>query len=669
MTVIRQDRMGWQAVQDALASLAGISLQAHDLNRPLCETSQENPICSMIHALPEGDQICRSQRTRQIQIALDGRETAFFSCPANLHMFAIPVIIPGEDPQFILGGKIYYTHTEFESFQGQGARWGLAAPSLLDALQQTPFGTAESLYEAARLIQAIGKNLIENGSLREKFEERSSQLGTLIRTQSELFASRERSTLFEKLFNILGFLYSVESGAILVTEPYGQTFIAEWAFGRRKELLLNHRFSRSGPLGLLLETGETVSSDVAFEILRMGLPGDIGLVHLFPMRRGQQIQGILLLLDTAIGPEDVRTIEAFTQQISVFLDHLALRENLYQRNRTIELMTDISQVIGVSQNPRELFRAILDKASDFLQAEQGSLMLMEEESNRLSVQAIKGLSKSLVEMLRIQPGEGIAGKVFESGLPILVEDILKDPRVPQGPRSRYRTGSFISAPLKLRDRTIGVINLADKTGTSPFSERDLEVLSVIGAYVTVAIERTAYRQKNEELRKICITDPLTGLLNRRYFQERLIEEVERSRRHRLPVSLMMIDVDDFKGINDTFGHPGGDEFLKTLVLSFRLHIRAIDVAARYGGEEFTIILPQTNKQDASIIAERICKGIERSESLQERVKGQAASTVSIGLATYPDDAATPDELIRRADEALYRAKAQGKNRVILYSPL
>ncbi|HET6371105.1 MAG TPA: sensor domain-containing diguanylate cyclase, partial [Nitrospiria bacterium] len=313
-----------------------------------------------------------------------------------------------------------------------------------------------------------------------------------------------------------------------------------------------------------------------------------------------------------------------------------------------------------------LFRSILDKSTEFLQAEQGSLMVLEEENNVLSIRAIKGLNKTLVEMLRIHPGEGISGRVYESGLPMLVQDITSDQRVSQPPRSRYKTGSFISAPLKLHNRTIGVINVADKTTGSPFSDGDLELLTAIGSYASVAIERSSYYQKTEELRKISITDHLTGLLNRRYFQERLIEEVERSRRHRLPVSLMIIDVDDFKKINDSLGHPAGDEILKILTHSIRSYIRAIDVAARYGGEEFTIILPQTTKQDAAVIAERICKGIERNEAFQERFKGWGLLTVSIGLAAYPDDASNIEEMVRHADEALYSAKSRGKNKVVLY---
>jgi diguanylate cyclase (GGDEF)-like protein len=171
----------------------------------------------------------------------------------------------------------------------------------------------------------------------------------------------------------------------------------------------------------------------------------------------------------------------------------------------------------------------------------------------------------------------------------------------------------------------------------------------------------------EELKKISITDPLTTLLNRRYFQERLHEEVERSKRHGLPLSLIMIDIDHFKSFNDRYGHPAGDEALKLAAACMRNTIRTIDVAARYGGEEFTVILPQTTKSSAQTIAERICRDVEKIDFAFVREKDRGSITVSIGLASFPDDADTLEDLIRNSDRALYLAKEHGRNRVVLFN--
>ncbi len=225
----------------------------------------------------------------------------------------------------------------------------------------------------------------------------------------------------------------------------------------------------------------------------------------------------------------------------------------------------------------------------------------------------------------------------------------------------------MSVPLKLRSQPFGVINLTDKTTGKVFSDEDLHLLMAIGGYVSIALERYQLYEKTKELKRISITDSLTGLLNRRYFHERLLEEVERTRRHQLPVSLIMMDLDDFKSFNDRYGHQGGDDILRFFTHAIRKYIRAIDVPCRYGGEEFTVILPQTSKEDAGIIANRLCRGIAEKETLQRKFSAYGTLAVSIGLATFPEDAKTPEELIRNADRALYRAKVQGKNQVVVFN--
>ena len=272
-----------------------------------------------------------------------------------------------------------------------------------------------------------------------------------------------------------------------------------------------------------------------------------------------------------------------------------------------------------------------------------------------------------MNLLRIRPGEGIAGKVFAEGNPILVRDIESDHRVQRSKRPRYKTKSFMSIPLKLEDRTIGILNIADKITGDVFSEEDLRCLMSVASYASVAIERSEFFMRFEELKKISITDPLTTLLNRRYFQERLHEEVERSKRHGLPLSLMMIDIDHFKSFNDRYGHPAGDEALKLAAACMRNTIRTIDVAARYGGEEFTVILPQTTKSSAQTIAERICRDVEKIDFAFAREKDRGSMTVSIGLASFPEDADTLEDLIRNSDRALYLAKEHGRNRVVLFN--
>lgn len=170
-------------------------------------------------------------------------------------------------------------------------------------------------------------------------------------------------------------------------------------------------------------------------------------------------------------------------------------------------------------------------------------------------------------------------------------------------------------------------------------------------------------EANRRLEALAVTDALTRLFNRRRFEEVLALEVQRSQRTNLPLSLLMIDVDHFKHYNDTFGHQAGDEVLQTIATLVKRRIRATDTACRYGGEEFAIILPDTSKDEAMTLAEHLRHIVEAHPFAYEEQQPLGRLTISIGVATYPDDAKDGVSLVRAADQALYLAKQMGRNRV------
>jgi diguanylate cyclase (GGDEF)-like protein len=189
------------------------------------------------------------------------------------------------------------------------------------------------------------------------------------------------------------------------------------------------------------------------------------------------------------------------------------------------------------------------------------------------------------------------------------------------------------------------------------------VLDSIAPQIAVAVDRMSLREKIGEFAQLSITDPLTGLLNRRYIEERLIEEINRFGRSGEPLSFLMIDVDEFKSYNDRFGHPAGDEALRMVGTILKETVRGADVAARYGGEEFSVLLPETSSSEAMVIADRIRSLVEQTEFPHRRV------TISLGIATVSESLATPEALKSAADKALYRAKGQGRNNVQIFDPV
>jgi diguanylate cyclase (GGDEF)-like protein len=186
--------------------------------------------------------------------------------------------------------------------------------------------------------------------------------------------------------------------------------------------------------------------------------------------------------------------------------------------------------------------------------------------------------------------------------------------------------------------------------------------------MVAAVEQLSLALSNlrlqDSLRTQSIRDPLTGLYNRRYLEESLTRELARCDRVNKPLSVLMIDLDHFKRFNDTHGHDGGDALLTHAGRVFQAHCRAEDIACRYGGEEFTLILPEVDAERARQRAEEIRLAVEKLD-VQHRRERLSSVTTSIGVGTFPDNARAMDELLRRADAALYKAKQQGRNRVVL----
>ncbi len=227
---------------------------------------------------------------------------------------------------------------------------------------------------------------------------------------------------------------------------------------------------------------------------------------------------------------------------------------------------------------------------------------------------------------------------------------------------------LVTALNELEDKVKGMEAGADDFITKPFNK--LELLVRVRSLLRIKYLNDALNEKvielqkaKEELRQLAITDGLTGLYNYRYFKEQLLQELNRARRHHSHVSLFMIDIDHFKHYNDQHGHPAGDQVLKTIARLLKENVRNIDLAARYGGEEFTLVLMETKKSDAKIVAEKIRKLIEEHSFNYEEFQPNGKITISAGVATFPEDGKDFDELVAVADQRLYRAKQAGRNRV------
>lgn len=343
-----------------------------------------------------------------------------------------------------------------------------------------------------------------------------------------------------------------------------------------------------------------------------------------------------------------------------------LRSELDHRSQLAESLERFLERIS-SREPEKTYKAILKHSMELLRAERASLWVFDEDSNEISLKAAEGFSVSNDEVIPNRIGEGISGGVLETGKALVVSDLEKAGLTAAPAERKYRTKSFISYPITMRGRKIGVLNVADKAGDDKFDDVDLSLLEILGPQIAVALESAEWHERATQFQLMSITDPLTGLLNRRYLEERLTDELNRSERYNYSMSCLMIDIDDFKSYNDRNGHQAGDVALKITAHALKGALRSADVACRYGGEEFCILLPQTTLSEAGVIAERMRQRVAEREYPYGKSQPLGNVTVSIGISTLGKYIDTGEKVIAAADRALYTAKAQGKNRIEFYA--
>jgi len=230
-----------------------------------------------------------------------------------------------------------------------------------------------------------------------------------------------------------------------------------------------------------------------------------------------------------------------------------------------------------------------------------------------------------------------------------------------------RIWHYVTKPWDPDELALSIKRALESYRLSAENRRLLEELRVKNDELESRVrERTRELQDaNEKLQQLAVTDGLTGLYNHRFFQDKLDHEVARAERFGHPVSLCVIDVDHFKAYNDAHGHPKGDEVLKRVAFLLVENVREVDTVARYGGEEFVIVLPETTREQGQQVAEKIRSIIERTEFPREASQPLGRLTVSVGVGAYPQDGRTSQDIMDKTDEALYRAKAAGRNRVVL----
>jgi diguanylate cyclase (GGDEF)-like protein len=326
----------------------------------------------------------------------------------------------------------------------------------------------------------------------------------------------------------------------------------------------------------------------------------------------------------------------------------------------LEIFHDVAKALTSSLNLDSILQTIMEKMAEYFRPDTWSLLMVDEEKEELYFAIAVGDAAEALKTVRLKLGEGIAGWVAQHGESLLVPDVYTDPRFAKriDEMTKWQTRSIICIPLKSKHRVLGVIQLIN-VDMQHFGSNEMLLLQALADYAAIAIDNARAVEKIQEL---TITDDCTGLYNARHLYKTLEAEVYRSSRFGYEFSILFLDLDHFKLVNDTHGHLVGSRLLAEIGYAIKSHLRLIDYAFRYGGDEFVVLLPQTSKESALVVARRL-RDVFRSEYWLKADGLNLNIRASMGVATFPEDAKSSHEIIRQADEMMYAVKNSTRDNV------
>jgi len=339
------------------------------------------------------------------------------------------------------------------------------------------------------------------------------------------------------------------------------------------------------------------------------------------------------------------------------------RETVERRWQHLNVILRLSMLTGLQMQLDATLNLLCDMAAEIVHFDKAMIHFWDETQNEMQLRITRGFSPSAQQTGDFSRGNILNFWVLKHGRPVLVTPGL----YPQADDLLQAAGatSALAIPMFVSNRVMGSLQLFASSG-GQFSREDAQLLWILSLVAENLLTR---EYANEGLLRFAFTDYLTGLKTRGYFEQQLELEFKRAERRRQKFALLMIDIDHFKRLNDTFGHHTGDQVLRDVTSILMKDMREIDTVARYGGEEFVIILPETTEAGALYVAQRLRRAVEQANFFAGSPDALQHLTISIGLAVYDTDAQFKRDLIEFADAALYAAKRTGRNRVVCYSEM
>lgn len=517
---------------------------------------------------------------------------------------------------------------------------------------------------------------IKNSRLFEEAKRQAEEAETLRKAGAVVSSSLNQTQAIDLILEQLAMVVPYDIAAVLLKEKDNLTIVGGRGFN-------NMRFT----LGKNIKMTDVVPATEVFTkrvALNFGnIPAEFPIINV-DSGATQEIQSWLgaplIIQGRAIGviflnsyqpkrfnQDHVRLIAAFADQVAIALDNARLYTGASRSAKRFETLYHLSQIISSNLRIEDIYPAVHQAVTELMDTEFFCISLYDADTQMIHDTYM--IDKGVNQPLTSRPLEkGLFATVLKTGKSLLFDTFDETTKIETG---ALMTGdlddpnmsqSILIVPLNIGSNRIGVLS-AQSYQPHMYSKDDREILELLASNVAIAIENA---RLFEEVRQLAITDPLTQLFNRRKFEELSFREFERSRRYHRPLCVIMIDLDQFKLINDTHGHLAGDQALVTLATTFKQSLRTIDTLARVGGEEFAVLLPETAAIEALATAERLRKGCEQLDLSSSQ--GDIYLTISLGVAELDDACLTLAELVDRADHALYASKRSGRNRSTLWAP-
>jgi len=483
-----------------------------------------------------------------------------------------------------------------------------------------------------------------------------NRLAILYDASQAVLSTFDLDEVLSRILGIVREVFHLDKGAILLLDKRTQELYLKTTFGWDVVDETTRVPVGSGLTGTAVQTKKLVySPDVSQDPRYICSLASTRSEVAIPLTVREEVVGVLDCQSENLDFFDRETLELlqlFSTQASIALANARLYSLEQRRRAQLEAINAIARQTTAVLEVSELLKQVCSLILESFGGDHASVLLFDEE--RLVLRAHQGRLTPLFKVgAQFPADEGLLARAIDSRKAVVERDVRQLP----GHRSGFReTVSAVCLPLVSFGQVLGVLQL-ESASCDAFAPEDVSALESVSDICATAIQNARHFDR---VRQLAYVDGVTGIFNRRYFELRLAEEIARSSRHNLSFSLIMMDIDHFKQLNDEFGHLLGDEVLRQVSGILGQQLRKSDVLSRYGGEEFAIITPETAVESAQAVADKLRRVVE-SWHFPAVVR---PVTISAGVAEFPTQGGSRDELVQSADEALYAAKQSGRNRVV-----